>query len=155
MRAEPEFEISVPAWRARRLRNHLAAQRAAGRAAKAAGESRIVPSELAHRAEARCWLSGWDQAGPDSGEVKPAPTARQLLKLDRWERGAGRLSQTQGQLRREILENVTDELLANRPLRSGALANAHREAVRRCRDAGLPAPKASRYRKWLKLIRGI
>lgn len=146
------FEIAVPSWRARRLRAHLAGLVAAGAVARKAGEPRIAPQDLAHRAEARCWLRGWDGARDSAFPASPRPpTARQRVRLARWEAGAGRLRPAQGELRRDILESVADELLSARPLAFGAIAAAHRETVRRCRDAGLPAPRASRYRGWLKL----
>jgi hypothetical protein len=147
-----DFEISVPAWRARRLRGHLAALLASGAAAQKAGEPRAIPAELAHRAEARRWLSGWDRANDVSSRGGPKPpTARQLARIERWEAAAGRLSPAQGALRRAILEAVVEEMLSARPLALGAIAAAHRETMRRCREAGLPAPRDSRYRKWLKL----
>ncbi len=149
----PDFEISVPAWRARRLRAHLLAQAEAGRAACAGGEARLVPHELEHRAEARRWLAGWDRAR--AALAVPPPTARQRAKIDRWQAGAGRLRAERGAVRSSILDTVADDLLGARPLVRGAIAAAHRETVRRCREAGLPAPKASRYRKWLKLTRGV
>lgn len=148
------FEVSVPAWRARRLRAHLTAQIEVGRAARRAGETRAAPTELAHRAEMRSWLAGWDAERPASSIARP-PTARQLAKIERWSAGAGRLRPELGALRQLILDAVADELLSVRPLAHGAIAAAHRETVRRCREAGLPAPKASRYRKWLKLARGV
>lgn len=150
--AEDGFAISVPAWRARRLRAHLAALVTSGAAAHEAGEPRVLPAEFAHPAEARRWLNGWDRAGATRVLAAPAQlTAKQVSRLARWESGAGRLRPAQGALRRDILETVADELLSARPLALGAIAAAHRETMRRCRDAGLPAPKASRYRRWLKL----
>ncbi|MFC3690832.1 hypothetical protein ACFOWB_01255 [Chenggangzhangella methanolivorans] len=149
----PDFEISVPAWRARRLRAHLAALGEAGRVARMAGDDRAAPEDLAHRAEERRWLAGWDRARPDP--VAPGPTPRQLAKIGRWQAGTSRLKAGEGTLRSAILDAVADEMLAVRPPPHGAIAAAHRETVRRCREAGLPAPKASRYRKWLKLTRGV
>ncbi|WP_020181033.1 hypothetical protein [Methylopila sp. M107] len=151
----PDFDISVPAWRARRLRAHLAGQVEAGRAARGAGEDRRAPRELAHRAEVRRWLFGWDAARPKPAAAPPAPTPRQIAKIERWQAGTGRLRGEQGALRRSILEAVADELLSARPLARGAIAAAHRETVRRCREAGLPSPKASRYRRWLAISRGV
>lgn len=156
MNAAPDFAMSVPAWRARRLREHLAALGDAGRAAREAGETRLAPAEIEHRAEARRWLAGWDRADPPSAAAAPKPlTARQLAKIARWQAGVGRLRPAEGEARRAILEAVADELLSARPLAFGAFAEAHRETVRRCREAGLPAPKASRYRRWLKLSRSV
>ncbi|WP_051460096.1 hypothetical protein [Methylopila sp. 73B] len=146
------FGIAVPAWRARRLRAHLGALPAAGAAARAAGEPRAAPAETAHRAEARRWLRGWDQADAAAASSEPRPpTPKQLAKLTRWEAGVGRLRPSDGARRRDILEAVAEALLSARPLPFGAIAAAHRETVRRCREAGVPAPKASRYRRWLKL----
>lgn len=146
------FGTSVPAWRARRLRAHLGALPAAGAAARAAGEPRATPAEMAHRAEVRRWLQGWDRADAASASSGPKPaTPKQLAKLARWEAGVGRLRPSEGALRREILEAVAEALLSARPLPFGSIAAAHRETVRRCREAGVPAPKASRYRRWLKL----
>lgn len=153
--AASDFGSSIPAWRARRLRAHLSALADAGRAAREAGEGRAVPEEAAHRAEVRSWLSGWDGAATTLSSSQPAATPRQLAKIGRWQAGAGRLRADKGALRSAILEAVADEMLLARPLAHGAIAAAHRETVRRCRESGLPAPKASRYRKWLKLARGI
>lgn len=150
-----DFGSGVPAWRARRLRAHLSAQVEAGRVARSCGEARAVPEELEHRAEIRSWLAGWDEASEPAAPVQPAPTPRQIAKIERWRSGAGRLKAADGELRSAILEAVADELLAERPLPHGAIARAHRETVRRCREAGLPGPKSSRYRKWLKLSRGV
>nr|WP_210341578.1 hypothetical protein [Methylopila capsulata] len=134
------------------MRAHLGALPAAGAAARAAGEPRAAPAEAAHRAEARRWLQGWDQADVSAASSEPKPaTPKQLAKLARWEAGVGRLRPSEGALRRDILETVADALLSARPLPFGAIAAAHRETVRRCREAGVPAPKASRYRRWLKL----
>lgn len=150
--ADDGFEIAVPSWRARRLRAHLADLVAAGAAARKAGEPAVAPPDLAHRAEARCWRYGWDRAMESAVPASPRPpSARQRARLARWESGAGRLRPVQGELRRDILERVADELLSARPLAFGAIAAAHRETVRRCREAGLPAPKVSRYRRWLKV----
>jgi hypothetical protein len=150
------FQLSVPVWRARRLRTHLTSQIEAGGAAREAGNPRRRPDELKHRAEARCWLFGWDRAfSSRNSPPGPSPSARQLARLKRWQTGAGGLRHADGDLRRTILEAVADELLSARPLALGAIAAAHRETVRRCREAGLPAPRASRYRRWLKLSRGV
>lgn len=150
--APDDFAIAAPAWRIRRLRAHLAAAGAAGSAARGGGESRDLPPEFEHRAERRRWLLGWDKAVPPRlpDDPKP-PTARQLAKIARWQAGAGRLSPDQGALRVAILEAVAEEMLSARPLAHGAIVAALRETTLRCRAAGLPAPKASRYRKWLKL----
>ncbi|MFC7051320.1 hypothetical protein ACFQI3_01290 [Hansschlegelia quercus] len=149
---ENNFGASVPAWRARRLRAYLMAQSASGAAAEAAGDPRAVPSELAHRAEMRRWLNGWDRAsGADAPAAPKPPSARQLASITRWEAGTGRLPLAEGALRRDILEAVADAMLSVQPLAFGAIAAAHRETVKRCREAGLPAPRASRYRRWLKL----
>lgn len=156
MSEDVDFRIVAPAWRIRRLRGHLTSVAASGTAARQGSEARIAPAELAHRAEVRRWLAGWDHA---VGAAIPAaarpPSARQLAKLARWQAGAGRLRPADGAQRRAILEAVADEMLAGRPLAFGAIAAACRETARRCRAAGLPAPKASRYRRWLKLSRGI
>lgn len=152
------FAISVPAWRARRLRAHLRAQFEAGlaaREAEPAAGGRSVPDDLTHRAEIRRWLAGWDAGRRTDPAEKPAATPRQLAKIERWQAGVGRLRPAQGDLRRSILDAVADELLSVRPPVRGAIAAAHRETVRRCREAGLPAPKASRYRRWLKLTRDV
>ena len=150
-----DFGSGVPAWRARRLRAHLSAQTEAGRAARGCGEARAVPEELEHRAEIRSWLAGWDSIAETAVPAPPAPTPRQIAKIERWQAGAGRLKAADGELRSAILEAVADEFLAERPPPHGAIARAHRETVRRCREAGLPGPKSSRYRKWLKLSRGV
>ena len=150
-----DFGSAVPAWRARRLRAHLSAQVEAGRAARDCGEARAVPAELAHRAEIRRWLAGWDSIAAKEIAARPAPTPRQIARIGRWQAGAGRLKAADGELRSAIPEAVADELLAERPLPHGAIARAHRETVRRCREAGLPGPRSSRYRKWLKLSRGV
>jgi hypothetical protein len=150
--ADDDFGMAVPAWRARRLRGHLSALLASGAAAQNAGEPRATPADLAHRAEARRWLGGWDRAEAAKVRAGPKPpTPRQLAKIARWEVGLGRLPPAQGALRRTILGAVADEMLSARPLALGAIAAAHRETVRRCREAGLPGPKESRYRRWLKL----
>lgn len=153
----PAFDLGVPAWRARRLRAHLLAQFEAGLAARRQDAGRVepsIPAEVAHRAERRRWLAGW-RAGHTQTVQSPAPTPRQIAKITRWQAGAGRLRPADGERRRAILEAVADEMLALRPPPHGAIAAAHRESARRCREAGLPAPKGSRYRKWLKLTRGV
>lgn len=152
---DADFKTHVPAWRARRLRAHFAAQVDAGRMAHASGEPRSVPAELAHRAEIRRWLGGWDRFAAPDRPVAKAPTPRQLQKIGRWQAGVGRLRPADGALRSAILDAVADEMLAARPLARGAIVAAHRETARRCREAGLPAPKASRYRRWLALSRGV
>lgn len=152
--ARDDFAIAAPAWRVRRLRGRLSAAQEAGGAARGAGEPRTSPAEIAHRAEVRRWFAGWDRAAAQA-ELAPSaakpPTARQLARLARWQSGAGRLRPAEGARRRDILDDVADELLGAKPLAFGAIAAAHRETVRRCRAAGVPAPKASRYRRWLKL----